>query len=72
MRTWTLERYVEELGPAAVGGAHVSDAHGLLAEGLPYGSGELDLDPAVARLGKHVPTSSSRRSTSPITPARPT
>ena len=28
--------------------AHVSDAHGLLGEGLPYGSGELDLDPVVA------------------------
>ena len=32
--------------------AHVSDAHGLLGEGLPYGSGELDLDPVVARLGR--------------------
>ncbi len=31
-----LERYVEELGPAAEV-AHVSDAHGLLGEGLPYG-----------------------------------
>ena len=49
-----LERYVEELGPAGEV-AHVSDAHGLLGEGLPYGSGELDLDPAVARLGELVP-----------------
>ncbi len=49
-----LERYVEELGPAAEV-AHVSDAHGLLGEGLPYGSGELDLDPVVARLGELVP-----------------
>jgi nucleoside-diphosphate-sugar epimerase/sugar phosphate isomerase/epimerase len=49
-----LERYVEELGPQAEV-AHVSDAHGLLAEGLPYGSGELDLDPAVRRLGELVP-----------------
>jgi nucleoside-diphosphate-sugar epimerase/sugar phosphate isomerase/epimerase len=49
-----LERYVEELGPdAAV--AHVSDAHGLLGEGLPYGDGELDLDPVVRRLGELVP-----------------
>src|SRR5438874_1188461 len=35
-----LSRYVEELGPHAEV-AHVSDAHGLLGEGLPYGSGEL-------------------------------
>ena len=49
-----LERYVEELGPATEV-AHVSDAHGLLGEGLPYGAGELDLDPVVARLGELVP-----------------
>jgi nucleoside-diphosphate-sugar epimerase/sugar phosphate isomerase/epimerase len=49
-----LERYVEELGPATEV-AHVSDAHGLLAEGLPYGSGELELDPVVGRLGELVP-----------------
>ena len=41
-----LPRYVEELGPLS-DVAHVSDAHGLLGEGLPYGTGELDLDPAV-------------------------
>ncbi|MFN2472239.1 MAG: polysaccharide biosynthesis protein [Gaiellaceae bacterium] len=46
-----LDRYVEELGPWT-GVAHVSDAHGLLGEGLPYGSGELDLDPVVRRLGE--------------------
>jgi nucleoside-diphosphate-sugar epimerase/sugar phosphate isomerase/epimerase len=44
-----LARYVEELGPDIVVG-HVSDAHGVLGEGLPYGAGELDLDPVVARL----------------------
>src|SRR5438034_493096 len=49
-----LERYVEELGPHA-DVAHVSDAHGLLGEGLPYGAGELDLDPVVRRLGELVP-----------------
>ena len=49
-----LERYVEELGPAAEV-AHVSDAHGLLGEGLGYGDGELALDPIVARLGELVP-----------------
>jgi nucleoside-diphosphate-sugar epimerase/sugar phosphate isomerase/epimerase len=50
----SLGRYVEELGRAAEV-AHVSDAHGLLGEGLPYGSGELDLDPLVRRLGELVP-----------------
>jgi nucleoside-diphosphate-sugar epimerase len=49
-----LDRYVEELGPDAEV-AHVSDAHGLLGEGLPYGAGELDLDPVVHRLGQLVP-----------------
>jgi nucleoside-diphosphate-sugar epimerase len=49
-----LARYVEELGPLAEV-AHVSDAHGLLGEGLPYGSGELELDPVVRRLGALVP-----------------
>ncbi|TML46307.1 MAG: NAD-dependent epimerase/dehydratase family protein [Actinobacteria bacterium] len=49
-----LSRYVEELGPHAEV-AHVSDAHGLLGEGLPYGSGELELDPVVRRLGELVP-----------------
>jgi nucleoside-diphosphate-sugar epimerase/sugar phosphate isomerase/epimerase len=48
-----LRRYVEELGPHAEV-AHVSDAHGLLGEGLPYGDGELDLDPVVRRLGELV------------------
>jgi nucleoside-diphosphate-sugar epimerase len=49
-----LGRYVEELGPAAQVG-HVSDAHGLLGEGLPYGTGELELDPVVRRLADFVP-----------------
>src|SRR3954451_5768012 len=49
-----LERYVSELGPAAEV-AHVSDAAGLLGEGLNYGDGELDLDPVVRRLGDLVP-----------------
>jgi nucleoside-diphosphate-sugar epimerase len=48
-----LDRYVQELGPHAEV-AHVSDAHGLLGEGLPYGEGELDLDPVVRRLAEHV------------------
>src|SRR5262245_721693 len=49
-----LGRYVEELGPHAEV-AHVSNAHGLLGEGLPYDSGELDLDPVVRRLEELVP-----------------
>jgi nucleoside-diphosphate-sugar epimerase/sugar phosphate isomerase/epimerase len=49
-----LERYVEELGPEAQV-AHVSNAHGVLAEGLPYRGGEHELDPAVKRLGALVP-----------------
>ena len=50
----SLERYVEEL-LELTDVAHVSDAHGLLGEGLPYGTGELDLDPVVRRLGEHGP-----------------
>ncbi len=46
-----LETYVEELAPA-LEVAHVSDAHGLLGEGLPIGSGELDLAPVMRRLGE--------------------
>src|SRR5215213_5969164 len=50
----SLERCVEELAEIT-DVAHVSDAHGLLGEGLPYGAGELDLDPVVRRLGETVP-----------------
>jgi nucleoside-diphosphate-sugar epimerase/sugar phosphate isomerase/epimerase len=46
-----LGRYVEELGPAGEV-AHVSNAAGVLGEGLPYDEGELDLDPVVARIGE--------------------
>jgi nucleoside-diphosphate-sugar epimerase/sugar phosphate isomerase/epimerase len=49
-----LDRYVEELGPGAEV-AHISDASGLLGEGLNYGSGELELDPIVRRLAQLVP-----------------
>ncbi len=49
-----LGRYVEELGPAA-DVAHVSNAHGVLGEGLPYPAGDLDLDPVVRRLASLVP-----------------
>jgi nucleoside-diphosphate-sugar epimerase/sugar phosphate isomerase/epimerase len=46
-----LATYVEELAPG-LEMAHVSDAHGLVGEGLPLGAGELDLDPVVRRLGE--------------------
>jgi dTDP-glucose 4,6-dehydratase len=49
-----LMRYADELA-GLTDVAHVSDAHGLLGEGLPYGAGELDLDPVVRRLGETVP-----------------
>jgi nucleoside-diphosphate-sugar epimerase/sugar phosphate isomerase/epimerase len=48
-----LERYVAELAPSSRV-AHVSNASGLLGEGLPYRSGELELDPIVRRLGDQV------------------
>src|SRR5215208_6147118 len=50
----SLERCVAELG-GLIDVAHVSDTHGLLGEGLPYGSGELELDPVVRALGETVP-----------------
>jgi nucleoside-diphosphate-sugar epimerase len=49
----SLERYVAELAPRAVV-AHVSDAEGLLGEGLPFGAGGLELGPAVGALGAAV------------------
>ncbi len=49
-----LERYVEELGPRAEVG-HVSNASGILGEGLAYDDGELTLDPVVRQLGERVP-----------------
>ena len=49
-----VERYVEELA-AGTRVAHVSNAAGVLGEGLPYDEGELDLDPVVARMAGRVP-----------------
>ncbi|MBU3675443.1 MAG: NAD-dependent epimerase/dehydratase family protein [Solirubrobacteraceae bacterium] len=48
-----LERYVEKLGPRS-DVAHVSNASGLLGEGLSYDEGELDLDPVVRQLADLV------------------
>lgn len=44
-----LERWVQELGDG-LRVAHVSDARGVLGEGLAYGAGEEDLDAIVAPL----------------------
>ncbi len=49
----SLERYVGELAPRAEV-AHVSDAHGLLGEGLAFGTGGQALEPAVGALGRAV------------------
>jgi nucleoside-diphosphate-sugar epimerase/sugar phosphate isomerase/epimerase len=46
-----LDRWVRELGPA-LRVAHVSNARGILGEGLPYDDGELDLDDVSARIGR--------------------
>ena len=44
--------YLEEL--PNVENAQVSNARGILGEGLAYGEGDFDLDPAIAWLGAHV------------------
>jgi hypothetical protein len=45
--------YARELRPF-LSNAQISDARGVLGEGLPYGEGDLDLDPIIAWLGQHV------------------
>ncbi len=49
----SLAEYVERLGKR-IYEAHISNAAGLLDEGLPYGEGEADLDDAVARLLRYA------------------
>jgi len=54
----TLEEYLELLGDTVVA-CHVSNASGLLGEGLPYGRGDLDLDlvvPALAARARYLVT----------------
>ena len=46
-----LDRWVHELGDA-LRVAHVSNARGILGEGLPYDDGEEDLDEVVGRLSR--------------------
>lgn len=48
-----MEEYLEALDPYLFE-AHVSNARGLLGEGLPYGEGDLDLDALTARLARSV------------------
>jgi hypothetical protein len=61
-----LSRYLRELpadpndligylsGLPMVENAQVSNAAGVLGEGLPYGDGDFDLDPAIRWLGQHA------------------
>jgi hypothetical protein len=48
-----LVGYCAALGPCLVN-AQVSNAAGLLGEGLPYAEGEFELDPVIAWLGAHA------------------
>ena len=45
----SLESYIRRLGPHLFE-AHISNAEGLLGEGLPYAKGDIDLDSVVAQL----------------------
>ncbi len=45
----TLDEYLDRIAPWLVN-VHVSNAAGLLGEGLPYGEGDFDLDAIVPRL----------------------
>lgn len=49
----SLDAYID-LVAAHLLEAHISNAQGLLGEGLPYGEGELDLDHVVRRLSRHI------------------
>ncbi|MDQ3811031.1 MAG: sugar phosphate isomerase/epimerase, partial [Chloroflexota bacterium] len=49
----TVLGYVQQFGPH-LANAQISNARGLLGEGLPYDEGALDLDPIIAWLGQHV------------------
>ena len=47
----TLEAYLSEIDPYLFE-AHISNARGLLEEGLPYGEGDMDLDQVAVRLSR--------------------
>ncbi|MAG35429.1 MAG: hypothetical protein CL878_04165 [Dehalococcoidia bacterium] len=48
-----LGDYVEQVA-GCIRSAHISNAHGLLGEGLPYGEGDVALDPIVRSLATHA------------------
>ncbi len=48
-----LVGYMESLQPH-VANAQISNAAGILGEGLPYAEGDFDLDPAIRWLGQHA------------------
>lgn len=50
----TLDEYLDLVEPWLVN-VHISNAAGLLGEGLPYGAGEFDLDAIVPRLAARAP-----------------
>jgi sugar phosphate isomerase/epimerase len=50
----SIDEYVDALGDT-ISACHVSNAAGLLGEGLPYGEGDLDLDRLIRRLDRQVP-----------------
>ncbi|HEX2988387.1 MAG TPA: TIM barrel protein, partial [Chloroflexota bacterium] len=47
----SIDQYLERVGKYLFE-VHVSNARGLLEEGLPYGDGDLDIDALVPRLGR--------------------
>jgi hypothetical protein len=49
----TLVGYMDSLQPH-VENAQISNASGLLGEGMPYAEGDFDLDPAIRWLGRHA------------------
>ena len=49
----SFDGYIQELGETLVT-SHVANASGLLGEALPYGEGDLDLDPLMRQLAQHV------------------
>lgn len=48
-----LPGYVQAFGPH-LENAQISNARGLLGEGVPYADGDFDLDPTIAWLGQHT------------------
>jgi hypothetical protein len=49
----SFEAYIEVLGETLMT-SHVANAAGLLGEALPYGEGDLDLDPLMRLLAERV------------------